>query len=348
MPNQNSSAYRLLMQRTFCQVRSVNDLARLLETEVFALDFFAQNPAYHTFEIPKKTGGFRLIEDPDDVFKEILRLLNHYLQSCYFINRSSAAYGFQLADEVEADSRNIKTNAQRHLRHDWLLNADFLNFFHYVSHEAVLAIFSKEPFNFKEDLALLLANLTTYKGRLPMGSPTSPVLSNFATLTLDHDLLSYAQTQHFTYTRFADDLTFSSFSPINTLHITDISVMCSAYGFVFNEKKVHIFSPKMPKMVTGLKVSDTIGLPDDYLPNLTKEIKKFATVMEINFRTGKQETKWIKKFEQQIEGHLEFAKFVLGENSMDFQAVENEYKQAQNPQDHYDPIDWLEIGYWKL
>lgn len=344
-------SYQQTTQNIFCQVRTVDDLARLLKTQVFALEFFAKNPSYNEFKIPKKNGGFRLLEDPEENLKAIQRELNYYLQCCYYLRRTSAAYAFQLADDDddETEIRNILTNAQCHLNRDWMLNADFLDFFHQVSQQEVFEVFLSPPFNFQEDLAMLLMNLTTYKGRLPMGAPTSPVLSNFATIGLDYDLLDYSKRHQWVYTRYADDLNFSSYNAITHEHLIEIKGICKLYNFVFNENKVKIYSPGMPKTVTGLKVSDKICLPDDYLPNLTQEIQKLAHVFEVNFRTGREESTWVRKFEQQIEGHLEFMRFILGENHQEYQDMARYYEKAQNPAANYDPISWLEIGYinWK-
>lgn len=67
MPNY---AYQQTAQNIFCQIKSVDDLADLLKCQVFALEFFAQNPSYNEFKVPKKKGGFRLIEDPDVALKD--------------------------------------------------------------------------------------------------------------------------------------------------------------------------------------------------------------------------------------------------------------------------------------
>lgn len=204
------------------------------------------------------------------------------------MRRTSAAYAFQLSDDDELhEIRNILTNAQSHLNRAWMLNADFLDFFHQVRQQEVFEIFFAPPFNFSEELAMLLMRLTTYKGRLPMGAPTSPVLSNFATIGLDFDLLDFSKKNRWTYTRYADDLTFSSNSAITDGHLLEIRGICNMYGYVFNEKKVKIFSPAMPKTVTGLKVSDCVGLPDDYAENLSAEIQKLAHALEINYHSNR-------------------------------------------------------------
>jgi len=160
----------------------------LLEVEATEWLYLTQRVTYRDFQIPKRNGGFRQVEDPEPALKDVLRQLNDYLQAVYHGVRSEAAHGFLLCPDNDPDPRNIRTNAQRHCNRPYLLNADFLDFFHAVSQTAVQTIFEKEPFGFPDDLSVVLARLCCRKGRLPMGSPTSPVLSNFAALPLDSAL----------------------------------------------------------------------------------------------------------------------------------------------------------------
>ena len=92
----------------------------------------------------------------------------------------------------------------------YLLNVDLLDFFHAVKRDRIYDIFRSKPFNFKRNLPDILADLTTYQARLPMGTPTSPVLSNFACRELDRGLLLFSENMLWTYTRYADDMSFSS------------------------------------------------------------------------------------------------------------------------------------------
>ena len=108
-------------------------------------------------------------------------VLNDYLQAVYWLQKTSSAYGFVIRPtDARDEPRNIVTNAEQHLRKAWLLNADLEDFFHYVTADEVLRVFTEKPFEFPTDLANLLTRLTTLNGRLPMGAPTSPVLSNLA------------------------------------------------------------------------------------------------------------------------------------------------------------------------
>lgn len=329
-------------------LRTVADLARLTGIGIYGLEYMAAQPVYDTFQVPKKSGGFRLIEDPADILKDLQRTLNEHLQCVYYLRRTPAAYAFQITAAGEEPPRNILTHARQHVGMPWMMNADFLDFFHQVLEPMVYQIFTTAPFLFPDKLALLLTQLTTYQGRLPMGAPTSPVLSNFAVYALDLALLELASQHGWLYTRFADDLTFSSQQPLTFAHLRKIRQISQTHGFVFNRKKVRIYSPDMPKQVTGLKVTDSVSLTDEYLPSVTREIDKLATVLEIRYRTGQREAPWIQKFQQQIEGHLEFTRYILGEQHPDYQQVQAHYQHAQKPALHYDPVSWLDFGYFHI
>lgn len=332
-----------LKQEEFCQIKTVPELAFRLGVHISILLNHADNPVYEVFKIPKKSGKMRLIEDPDDNLKEILRNLNQYLQAIYFLNRSEAAYGFLISPEG-IKPRNIKTNAECHCGCIWMLNADFLNFFHQVKTQEVFEIFLSPPFNCDEKVATVLAKLTTYHGRLPMGAPTSPVLSNFATRLLDSDLLNLAAKHGWTYTRFADDLTFSGKNPITIAHFEEIKAICSLYNFEFNLEKIKIISPTQQKYVTGLLVTDRVDIPSEYLGNLQKEIDKLRVALEINYRTGRQPSAWLERFKQQIEGGIEFVRQIESAHSEDYRKILKYYEDAQRI-DTFEQASWLEFGY---
>ena len=329
----------------FCSIKADHDLAELLELNPIGLELLRHHKEYREFRIPKKSGGFRLIEDPTEPLKKTLQKLNRHLQACHYFQKTTAAYGFVAVPVKDPDPRNILTNAQKHRNKDWLLNADFLDFFHAVRDDAVRAIFINLPFCFSEDLVEVLVGLTTYKGRLPMGSPTSPVLSNLASRGLDQDLLYMANSQHWVYTRYADDLSFSSDEPFTMLHLSEIRNTASLYGYAFNENKIHICSPSVEKYITGLKVTEVVNLPDDYFEKLMVEIQKLAHAIELKFRAGAHESEWLNKFKQQIAGQIQFAKFIEGTETTTYRAAQRAYQKAIAGPDEFDSASWLDFNY---
>ena len=345
MTNSGPTMYELRRNSAeFCKIDTLKHFCEHIRLPMLELPHLLQNLHYNEFTIPKKS-GVRQIEDPCDPLKAFLRDLNYTLQSVYFHHRTPAAYGFMVVPDDDTDERNIRSNAQRHVNKPWMLNADFLDFFHAIKRETVFEIFLNQPFMFDEELADTLADICTYKGRLPMGSPTSPVLSNFATRQLDADLLEISKTNQWTYTRFADDLTFSANEPINHNHLKEIAALCGLHGFEFNENKIHVLSPSVDKMVTGLKVTDRVDVEDDFFPKLADEIAKYKHVKEIAFRTGDRNALMIERFEQEIQGFLTFAKYVSGPEHPDYRAAIKEFKGADIDYDSYDSVSWLEFNY---
>lgn len=328
----------------FSRVQTERHLRELLEVEAIEWLYLTERATYRDFQIPKRNGGFRSVEDPEPALKSVLRQLNDYLQATYHGVRTEAAFGFLLCPDNDPDPRNIRTNAQRHCNRPYLLNADFLDFFHAVNQPMIQAVFEGEPFGFSEDLSALLARLCCRKGRLPMGSPTSPVLSNFAARPLDETLLTIARQHGWCYTRFADDLSFSSDTLISKTQLHQIRQQCELEGFRFNDRKLVQYGPYDDKFVTGLLVGETVDMPADYVKTLLAEIDKLQTLTEIKFRTGQHESAWVERFKQQLAGHLRFARFVLGPSDPDYQLLMNAYTNAQKPIDDGGPVSWLDFN----
>jgi len=307
----------------------------------------AEFPAYSCFTIPKKNGDHRIIEEPQKVLKKILQRLNDALQCSYFCNKTHAAHGFLINPDDDSDPRNILTNAQKHIGKPWLLNVDYVDFFHSVSTHHVANLFLSDYFSFDEPTAMLMAQLTTYNGRLPMGAPTSPVLSNWAARVLDTELLDWAYRNGYTYTRFADDLTFSGNHPILQTHVQEIRAISTTNGFTFNENKLKICSPSVEKSVTGLLVGEKeVSLPTNFIGQFETEISKLKTVLEVQHRTGKAQSQWVEKFKEQLTGHLRFASFILGDDHPEYSRLQQLLVIATTPSESYDSASWLHFNYF--
>lgn len=333
-------------KEVFCSVRSIHSLCQLLRIEKQRLVLLAQNPRYKTFQIPKKHGGQRTIEDPHPNLKRVLAQLNRYLQSTYYFEKSSAVYGFIVGVRNDADRRNVLTNARRHLGRSYLLNIDLKDFFHAVTRDKVLEILLQKPFQFKGELADLLADLLTYQGRLPMGAPTSPVLSNFACRQLDEELQQFAQNMLWVYTRYADDMSFSATRPIDSDMQVSVYEIIHRLGFTVNPRKTKRFGPGEDKVVTGLVVTDKISLPKDYLPELAKDIQRLSDALRVQNEQGELQTRWVDKFKQQVRGRLSFAGFVLRKNHADYIRLKEAYILAIHPpEEEFGLINWRGFPY---
>lgn len=345
MKSQNLERIRH-QKRIFCGINSMRALCEILKVDQRKLELLAQHPQYKTFNIPKKGGGERQIEVPDKTHKIILSRLNTYLQSVYFFEKSNAAYGFILGVKNDDDRRNVVANARKHRGKPYMVNIDLKDFFHSVTTEQLIKIFSAKPFSFKRGLPVLLAELTTYKGRLPMGTPTSPVLSNLACGALDEALTQLSASMLWVFTRYADDMTFSSARPINSEMINSIIGIINQHGFTVNYRKLRRLQPEDEKIVTGLLVTDKVSLAPAYLPALAAELQRLKEVWLAQNEQGQLSTKWAEDFKLQVRGRLNFAGFVMGKNHSQYQDLKDAFYEAINPpQEEFNAISWRGFPY---
>ena len=249
----------------FLGLRRIDDLATILGMKSIYLKTLALNPEYKTFKIPKKSGGLRQIEAPSMALKRVQKILNYYLQPAYSIFRPEFVHGFIIKDEKVADSIGIISNARTHISKSNILTIDLEDFFHSFKAQDVWTLFSGDPFSFPEPLANMLTMLTTWYDMLPTGSPTSPVLSNFLTFTLDKKLSDLTAAKKGVYTRYADDMTFSFDSWIPVDIIQKIKMIILGEGFRLNNKKFRIQSGNRCQMVTGLVVNEKVNVSRKYI-----------------------------------------------------------------------------------
>ena len=334
------------LAQQFSQLTTVDGLCQLLGVQKHLLQLLAVQPRYNTFRVPKKNGTFRLIEDPEPHLKQVQKRLNTYLQCVYYLRRTPAAYAFQISVEEDNDPRNILTNARRHLGKPWMLNADFNDFFHQITDDWVRRLFQHDIFAFDDELADLLTHLTTYTGRLAMGAPTSPVLSNLAAIAFDEAMAEMTRGRGWTYTRFADDLTFSSDECIAPAQVREFRGLAATFGLVFNEAKFAVRSPAVPKTVTGLIVApDGVKLPDSFVDDTLVEIGKLKHLLEIHYRSGRPTTRWLEQYQQQIDGQMTFAEFILDDADQQLRGLRSAYQLARQPMDTCEPVSWINVAY---
>jgi hypothetical protein len=340
--------YQHQQQKTvFCSINRLSDLARLLRLDQRKLALLAERPHYRTFEIPKKDGGMRQIETPNDDLKRTLGLLNRYLQSVYLFEKSSAAYGFIVGIKNDDDRRNVVTNARKHLGKPYLLNIDLADFFHSITRERILKVFTEAPFHFKREVPDILADLCTYRERLPMGAPTSPVLSNLVCMDLDRDLSILANSLFWNFTRYADDMSFSSDAPITPDNLNTLRKIIQEAGFSLNEAKLKLSGPTDPKVVTGILLEDNdTTLDPSYLDLMEGEVQRLAEVMRAQNEAGQLHTRWVEQLKQQIRGRIAFAGFVLKRKNDRFIDLKNAFHSAINPpNEEFGAISWRGFPY---
>lgn len=199
---------------------------------------------YRSFSIQKKDKTKRSIDTPRTYLKVIQwwildNILNH-------IDVAPNVFGF-------VRGRNVFQNAEFHLGAKHILNVDIKQFFPSITNEQVKNIFSSA--GYKEDVADMLTCLCCYKGRVPQGAPTSPALANLVLRQLDKSLSSIAEENNFKYSRYADDLTFSSLEQINVNFLNDVKEIIEREGFNLKPEKTRFAGSGGRMEITGIVIN---------------------------------------------------------------------------------------------
>jgi len=323
---------------------TTDDLENLLRLPHFTLTKDFLFPQYYSFKLRKSNGGFRMIEAPAPDLKKTQRRLNEYLQCIYYGILTAAAYGF-IINPRKREPRNIVTNASKHLGCNYLLNMDFDDFFHQISQKRIYRIFQSTPFQFQKSTANLLAKLCTYKGRLPMGAPTSPVLSNFACVPLDNELEQWADNHSITYTRFVDDLSFSSKQAITQQHFLEIIKIFERNQLIIEPTKTKWFDKKQTKTVTGLVLGEKVKIQNEYYEELERDLDRLKKAIEVQIITGLlYKAEAIVKFKQEVMGKINFIAVVMGYDNEIYQTYLEKYENVTNPPDGELSVRWLKFA----
>ena len=271
------------------------------------------NPEYVCYKIPKRRGGVREILAPSQKLKAIQQTLNFYLQNYYLCVKPENIFGFVINPNSQKGLCNIALNAQQHINKRFVLNIDLKDFFPNITARRVKEMFSSDLFKFNEQISIALTLLTTFQGRLPTGAPTSPVISNFICIALDSDLSDFSKSNNLTYTRYADDLTFSSDNTITKETITDITNLIQKHHFQINPKKFRLSSSYSQQTVTGLVVNKKVNIDRRFLKRIRAMLHDWrvngldaASFHHFGYR-GEQQ-----KFILRLTGFINFVKLVRG------------------------------------
>lgn len=231
---------------------------------------------YDEYKIRKKAGGYRPIEAPDYMLKDIQRWI--YLNIlCKDTSIKDCVHGFIPKSMNKDKVRGVLTNAAPHAGHDWLINIDLRNFFHTVKLDKVKDYFSS--LGYEDEVVKTLTALCTYKSRLPQGAPTSPMLSNIIASTMDVMMLKYCNKRGIVYTRYADDLTFSANSDVEVPPVEDIYKIVYLNGFKVNRMKTKVRYKGCRQEVTGLTVTNGVHVSQRFKKEILRELhfyKKFG------------------------------------------------------------------------
>ena len=239
---------------------------------------FAPHYLFHT--LPKRDGRLRLIEEPKPLLKRIQRRLLHGLLDK--VPPSPHAYGF-------LPGRNCTQAASRHCGEALVVSFDLRSFFPSITAPRVFGLF--RTLGYPKDVARLLTGLCTLRtpphirqqlGRhadpryanrhLPQGAPTSPALANLSAFGLDRRLAGLSRHLDATYTRYADDLTFSGDADIGPPLLHAVPQIVRDEGFALTPAKTRLSRAHQQQRVTGIVVNRHLNLPRRDFDRLKAEI----------------------------------------------------------------------------
>src|SRR6266478_3192331 len=261
---------------------SLHDIAALLKFTAKGLAYILyvkpSQTKYHSFEILKRGGGSRKINAPTADLMLLQRRLSDLLQDCMEeINqvknrKDQLAHGFKRG-------RSIITNATKHRKRRYVLNVDLQDFFGTINFGRVRGFFIKDRnFAIHPDAATVLAQIACYQNALPQGSPCSPVISNLIGHVLDIHLCKLASAKGCTYSRYADDITFSTNEkefPSAIAHRVqgaphrwevgnELQEIVTHSGFVIAPEKTRMQYWTSRQDVTGLVVNSKVNIRSGY------------------------------------------------------------------------------------
>jgi retron-type reverse transcriptase len=327
-------------------IESVHDLANWLSIDLSELYWYADLKGlerqpdaprlrhYHYRLLTKSSGGLRLIEGPKVRLKQLQRaILSRVLQH---IPPHSSAHGF-------IPHRSIKTFAGPHAGHDTVLRMDLRDFFPSLHAARIQALFRTA--GYPEAVANLLTGLCTNvtprdiwgtapnldlthlreaidlysRPHLPQGAPTSPTLANLCAYRMDCRLAGLAQSVGATYTRYADDLAFSgdaTFTRKAQRFSTHVAAILQDEGFHVHHRKTRIMRQGVRQHLAGLVINDR--------PNIRRrDYDQLKAILTNCIRLGPetQNREFHPRFQQHLEGRIEFARMINPERATRLQRL---------------------------
>ena len=271
----------------FLALKSAEELCLLLEASIEDV-LAVYSPEYSNFAVVRK-GKNRTVLSPGVKLASVLRKLLKYLDAVYVSHVSeenSSANAFITATRPagpfspsvgQSPERNIVCNARPHVGKGLVVRIDIEDFFPSIKEAHVRTLFQNAPFAFPQALVSLLCQAVLYEGALPVGSPTSPVLSNFILKELDQE---FRDIPYISYTRYADDFTFSTdhYSAVGIQPVVN-SVIRSIekHGFRVNKRKIAVASANQRQEVTGIIVNTKLNVRRTYIREIRAILHSIET-----------------------------------------------------------------------
>jgi hypothetical protein len=276
----------------------------------------------------------------------LLQAINEILKAMY--TPSAYAMGF-------TEGRSVVTNANEHKGQNYVFNIDLKDFFPSVEQPRVWKRLQLKPFNFPVSIANVIAGLCSMRvarkdadGKeynayvLPQGAPTSPIITNMICDTLDRRLAGLAKRFGLHYTRYADDITFSSmhyvYSRKGEFRI-ELERIITEQGFAINADKTRLQKLGDRQEVTGIIVSKKINVTQKYVRDVRNILYiwdryGYTAAMSKFLPKYRAEKGHVKKgnpdLSNVIDGKLMYLKMVKGETDSVFIRLYGKFQSLVN------------------
>ena len=272
------------------EATNLRDVAKIIGFKSKALAYLLyklpEATRYTKFSIPKSSGGTREILAPIDPLKLAQHRLAQHLQNClHDIEAELVAETGCIISHGFKRKLSIATNAGNHLGRRWVFNLDLEDFFPSINFGRVRGFLIKNKhFDLHPSAATIIAQISCHENTLPQGAPTSPVISNLITGLLDIRLNKLASRNRCSYTRYADDITFSTNLAKFPTSIARkngsgqwevagrLAKQIKSSGFRINKSKTRMQYRRSRQDVTGLVVNSEMGVKRESIKRVRAQV----------------------------------------------------------------------------
>lgn len=351
------------LRAAFVAMRTPRDLAALLDVEYSQLVYHIYKvpspQKYARFQLHKRSGGTRIILAPRTSLKIIQRKLNQVLQAVYRVK--GCVHGF-------VQDRSIVTNARLHIRSRYVLNIDLTDFFPSINFGRVRGMFMRLPYDIPATVSTVLAQICCHENQLPQGAPTSPIVANMICAKMDSEMKRLAHSCKFSYTRYADDISFSgtlSRLPHDLASVSEedgdsvvrlgskLRDIIRKNGFDINLDKVRLADSRHRQEVTGLVVNSHLNVRR----SMVRQIRAMLHAWRKHGLEAAQAEHWAKynrkhrspdsappSFEKIVKGKIDFLSMVLGKRNRIYRRFLVQYAEMDKDFKIPDETGWDKVN----
>jgi RNA-directed DNA polymerase len=348
------------IRQGFRSLHTRRDVASLLDVELKILVYnvlkLSEARRYRGFDIPKKSGGQRRILAPNDTLVVVQRKLADVLNVVYA--PKPPAHGFVV-------QRCVVTNARPHIRRRFVFNIDLQDFFPSINFGRVRGMFMAPPYRLNSEVATLLAQICSFRNTLPQGAPTSPVVSNMICARMDGELQRLANRHRCRYSRYCDDITFSSNDSDFPGAIASMSggqveagpelrQVVASNGFMINDRKTRLHGPRSRRTVTGLVTNKKVNVRRTFVRQIRAMLhawRKFGLDAAATTFVGldkKHRAKPNPSFKRVVKGKIDFLGMVRGKADAvylrflkQYAALDPEFRMKADPEAVLERALWV-------